>query len=152
MKFLSNEAAQQLREIRKNYENEVASLRELVRSRYATTINQIISEIPREPDKQQNEFYRQEKERLRSDVTNVKTQCCYQKAKNQNITNHIEELRRKINSMNKSHYDSLARQDREIAEAKERLAKANRQYDELLNSKLSLEKEIRNYHDLLESQ
>lgn len=152
MKFIPGDLVEQLREIRKDYENDVATQRDSIRSRYSIIMNEIIRHIPRQPDPAQDEFHRRQVERIRSDATHVQNQCNYLQAKNQDVRNHIEDMKRKIDSLNNDHRNSLNRKDREIAEARERLAKATREHDELLNSKVSLEREIRTYNDLLESK
>jgi chromosome segregation ATPase len=67
------------------------------------------------------------------------------------MSNRIEELKRKLNSLSEESGVSQARTAKELEEAKRRVDQANRDFNEVTNLKTSLEKEIGTYRELLES-
>jgi len=150
--FFRNELAQAISEIRNDYEAVVDNQRSDMQSRYSLLYNELIIRQQRpESNPVYNEQQRRQEERFRSEILQTQNQNGYIKAKNQDMSNRIEELKRKLNSLREESGVSQARTAKELEEAKRRVDQANRDFNEVTNLKTSLEKEIGTYRELLES-
>jgi predicted RNase H-like nuclease (RuvC/YqgF family) len=150
--FFRNELAQAIREVRNDYETVVDNQRSDLQSRYSLLYNEIIIRQQRpEANPVYNEQQRRQEERFRSEILQTQNQNGYIKAKNQDMSNRIEELKRKLKSFHDESGLSQAKTAKELDEAKRRVDQANRDFNEVTNLKTSLEKEIGTYRELLES-
>ncbi|CAF1140371.1 unnamed protein product [Rotaria sp. Silwood1] len=152
-KFFRNELVQAIREIRNDYETDVDNKRTEMQNRYSIIYNELFMRLNR-PDTNPiyNEQQRRQEERFRSEILQTQNQNGYLRAKNQDIKNRIDELQRKLQSLREDGGFVQGRASKDIDEARRRLERANRQYDEVTSLKTSLEKEINTYRELLESQ
>ncbi|CAF2712877.1 unnamed protein product [Rotaria sp. Silwood2] len=152
-KFFRNELVQAIREIRNDYENDVDSKRADMQNRYSLVCNELFMRLNR-PDTNPlyNEQQRRQEERFRNEILQTQNQNGYLRAKNNDIHNRIEELERKVKSLREDGSYAQTKMAKDIEEARHRLERANRQYEEVTSLKTSLEKEISTYRELLESQ
>ncbi|CAF1178608.1 unnamed protein product [Rotaria sordida] len=152
-KFFRNELSQAIREIRNDYENVVDSQRTDIHNRFQITYNELTMRLQR-PDQNPlyNEQQRRQEERVRSEILQTQNRNGYLKATNQDLKNRIDELQRKLHSFREDGSLGQGRVAKDIEEARHRLERANREYNEVTSLKTSLEKEINTYRELLESQ
>ncbi|CAF1586286.1 unnamed protein product [Rotaria magnacalcarata] len=150
--FLDKDLVNKLKQIRNDFENETNHQRESIQSRYSITVNEITRQMPSVANAPNNQQQLRQVEVYRADLTDIKNKRSYMQAQNEQLKNRVDDLALKIKSLKESGSYSIAAADKEIAEAKARLAKASSDYDSLASLKVTLEKEICNYRDLLESQ
>ncbi|CAF4496891.1 unnamed protein product, partial [Rotaria sp. Silwood2] len=151
-KFFRNELVQAIREIRNDYDTDVDNKQAEMQNRYSSVYNKLFMRLNR-PDT--NPLYNEQKhgqeERVCSGILEAQNRNDYLKPTNQDIKNRIAELQRKLNSLRKDGSFAQARVTKDIDEARRRLERANREYDEVISLQVSLEKEIGTYRNLLES-
>ncbi|CAF3098430.1 unnamed protein product [Rotaria socialis] len=150
--FLDKDLVNQLRQIRNDFENESNHQRESIQSSYSLTVNELVRQIPSDSNAPNNQQQLRQVETYRADLTDIKNKRSHMQAQNEQLKNRVDDLTLKIKSLKESGSYSIARADKEIAEAKARLAKATSDFDSLASLKVTLEQEICKYRDLLESQ
>jgi predicted RNase H-like nuclease (RuvC/YqgF family) len=151
--FFRNELAQAIREIRADYEAVIDSQRTELNSRHTLMYNElIIKQQKTDSGPAINEQQRRSEERFRSELLQIQNQNGYLRAKNQEVKNRIDELKRKLSFYREENTVIQVKWSKQIEEAKRRLELANRDFDEVSNLKTSLEKEITTYRELLESK
>jgi len=150
--FFRNELAQAIKDIRGDYETITENQRTDLQNRFQIIYNECVMQMRRPGPDLGNIKQREQEEKLRKSLLNLKNEMGYMKAKNEDLKNSIAELKKVIDQERDDGSRRDARRAQDIEEMRRLLEQLQREYDQVTNLKTSLEKEIGVYRDLLEGR
>ncbi|UJR26174.1 hypothetical protein I4U23_007517 [Adineta vaga] len=152
--FFKHELSNAIRDIREEYEQLNSQQRNELESWYRMKVTQAVQEVQarRAIEGPESVREREEIKKLRTLVTDSRTDISAMRQRNGELENRIQELEELVQIERREGVQASNERDREIQELRARLEELGRDYDELVTTKSSLDAEIAIYRKLLEGE